>query len=228
MEFEHLRNVPVFEDLPPEDLAIISQVSIERRYKKNETIFMEGEPGEGFYYVKSGKIKIRKLSADGREHIINILGPSDVFAEVLLFNKGSYPATAIAVEESCVGIIRNSALETVIINHPRVAMNIIQVMSKKLLFIQKKVKLLAFSNSCEKIAQAVENLAWRYGRKTCHGLQIDIDITRQDIANLAGTTRETVSRVFSIMKKDKVLDWDERRIIILDAHGLRQYYENQI
>jgi len=225
VEFEYLRNVPAFEDLPPEDLAIINRVTIERIYIKNETIFMEGENGVGFHYVKSGKIKIVKLSADGREHIINILGPGEVFAEVLLFNKEPYPATAIAVEESCVGIIRNNDLEPVIINHPRVAMNIIQVMSKKLLFIQRKVKLLAFSDSYAKIAQTIENLARRHGRRTCHGLEIDIDITRQDIANLVGTTRETVSRVFSVMKKDKILEGDERRIIILDLNGLRRYYE---
>jgi CRP/FNR family transcriptional regulator len=225
VDFAYLRNVPVFEDLPPEDLAIISQVTLERKYSKNGVIFSDGEPGEGFHYVKTGKVKIVKLAADGREHIINILGPSDVFAEVLLFNKGPYPATAIAVEDSCIGIIRNSELEKVIIKHPHVAMNIIQVMSKKLLFIQQKVKSLAFSDSYAKVAQTVENLAFRYGRESQRGLEFDIDITRQDIANLAGTTRETVSRIFSAMKKEKVLDWDERRIVILDINRLHRYYE---
>lgn len=225
MNFEYLRNVPVFDELPPEDLAIISQVTAERTYKKNETVFQEDEPGEGFHYVKSGKIKITKLSQDGREHIINILGPSEVFAEVLLFNKGPYPATAIAVEESSVGIIRNSELEKIILHHPHVAINIIQVMSKKLLFAQQKIKSLAFSDSHAKVAQTIEILARRYGRKTSRGLEIDVDITRQDIANLAGTTRETASRVLSALKREKVLDGDERRIFILDINGLRQYYE---
>jgi CRP/FNR family transcriptional regulator, cyclic AMP receptor protein len=223
-----LRNIPMFEDLAPEDLTIINQVTIERRYKKNETIFIEGESGEGFHYIKSGKIKIVKISADGREHIINILGPGEVFAEVLLFNKAAYPATAIAMQDSCIGIICNSELESVIINHPKIALHIIQVMSKKLLFIQMKVKSLVFSDSYAKIAQTVESLARRYGRKTNRGLEIDVDITRQDVANLAGTTRETVSRVFSIMKKDKVLDGDERRIVVLDLPGLQQYYEDKV
>ncbi|WP_110955469.1 Crp/Fnr family transcriptional regulator [Anaerosinus massiliensis] len=225
MNFAYLRNVPVFEELPPEDLAIINQVTLERKYKKNEAIFREGDAGAGFHYVKTGKIKVIKLAADGREHIINILGPSDIFAEVLLFNQGPYPATAIAMEESCVGMIRNSELEHVIINHPNVAMNIIQAMSKKLLFIQQKVKSLAFSDSYAKVAQAVETLAYRYGKKSDLGMEIDLDFTRQDVANLAGTTRETVSRIFSAMKKEKILDWDERRLIILDLQSLRQYYE---
>ncbi|MBP2654085.1 MAG: transcriptional regulator, Crp/Fnr family [Firmicutes bacterium] len=228
MDFEYLRNVPVFEDLAPENLAIINQVIIERKYKKNDTVFCEGEPGAGFHYVKSGKVKIVKLSADGREHIINILGPGEVFAEVLLFNQGTYPATAVAIEKACIGIIKNSELERVIISHPQLALNIIRVLSRKLQYVQVKVKSLAFSDSYAKIAQTLESLAQRYGQATDRGLEVAVDITRQEVANMAGTTRETVSRVFGIMKKDRVLDGDERRIIIIDMVGLRQYYEDKM
>jgi CRP/FNR family transcriptional regulator len=90
------------------------------------------------------------------------------------------------------------------------------------------VKSLAFSDRHAKMTQAVESLTRRHGRESCRGLDLDVDITRQDIANLAGTTRETVSRVFSVMKKDKVLEGDERRIIVLDLNGLRRYYEYQM
>lgn len=76
------------------------------------------------------------------------------------------------------------------------------------------------------MTQAVESLAHRHSRESCRGLELDVDITRQDIANLAGSTRENVSCVFSVMKKGKVLGGDERRIIILDINGLRRYYEN--
>ncbi|HWR37890.1 MAG TPA: Crp/Fnr family transcriptional regulator [Patescibacteria group bacterium] len=225
---EYLRHIPVFEDLKPEDLDVINQVTAERNVRKNATVFNEGENGEGFHYVKTGKIKIIKLSADGREHIVNILGAGEVFAEVLLFNQGAYPATAVAMEDSCVGVIRNSELEKVILHYPQIALHIIKVMSKKLLYIQTKVKTMAFSDSYAKIAQTLESLAEQYGRKTERGIEVDMDITRQDIANMVGATRETVSRVFSIMKKDKVLDADERKIIVLDMDSLRDYYEQQI
>ena len=228
MRTEYLRHIPVFEDLKPEDLDAINQVTAERNIRKNVTIFHEGESGEGFHYVKTGKVKIVKLSADGREHIVNILGPGEVFAEVLLFNQGVYPATAVAIEDSTVGVIRNSELEKVILNYPRIALHIIKVMSKKLLYIQTKVKTMAFSDSYAKIAQTLESLATQYGKKTERGIEVDMDITRQDIANMVGATRETVSRVFSIMKKDKVLDADERKIIVLDLESLREYYEQQI
>ena len=225
---EYLRHIPVFEDLATDDLALINQATTERRFGKNATVFVEGEPGEGFHYIKSGNVKILKQTADGREHILNILGPGEVFAEVLLFNDAPYPATAVAVEDSVVGIIANSRLEQLLTEHPRIAVHLIRVMSKKLLFIQMKVKSFALADSLAKVAQTVENLALRYGKKTSRGVEVAVDVNRQDVANLAGTTRETVSRVFGVMKKDKVIDGDERRIIVLNLDGLKRYYQEQM
>ena len=225
VELEYLKHLPIFEELAPADLAAIDNITIERRYKKNMIIFMEGEPGEGFHYVKSGKVKIVKMAQDGREHIINILGPGDVFAEVLLFNRGPYPATSVALEDSVIGIIKNVELENVVVNNPRIALHIIRVMNKKLLHAQMKIKTLALSDTFARTAQILGRLAQQYGREVTGGIRLDIDMTRQDLANLVGTTRETVSRVLSSMKKDKVIDLAEQQIIILDEQRLSRYQE---
>lgn len=225
VELEYLKHLPIFEELAPADLAAIDNVTVERRYKKNMIIFMEGEPGEGFHYVKNGKVKIVKISQDGREHIINILGPGDVFAEVLLFNRGPYPATAVALEDSVVGIIKNTELENVVVDNPRIALHIIKIMNKKLLHAQMKIKTLALSDTFARTAQILGRLAQQYGQKVPGGIRLDIDMTRQDLANLVGTTRETVSRVLSSMKKDKVIDLAEQQIVILDERRLSRYQE---
>lgn len=225
MEFEYLKHLPVFEELAPADLAAISRVTLERRYKKNMIIFMEGEPGEGFHYVKSGKVKIIKVSQDGREHIINILGPGEVFAEVLLFNPGPYPATAVALEDSVIGIIKNSDLESVVAGNARIALHIIRVMSKKLLHAQMKIKTLALSDTFSRTAQILIRLSQQYGRAVAGGVEIDLEMTRQDLASLIGTTRETVSRVLNSMRKDKVLQFADQKIIILDEQRLHRYRE---
>jgi CRP/FNR family cyclic AMP-dependent transcriptional regulator len=225
VELEYLKHLPIFEELAPVDLAAIDNVTVERRYKKNMIIFMEGEPGEGFHYVKSGKVKIVKMAQDGREHIINILGPGEVFAEVLLFNRGPYPATSVALEDSVIGIIKNVELENVVVDNPRIALHIIRVMNKKLLHAQMKIKTLALSDTFARTAQILGRLAQQYGREVTGGIRIDIDMTRQDLANLVGTTRETVSRVLSSMKKDKVIDLAEQQIIILDEQRLSRYQE---
>ncbi len=225
LEFEYLKHLPVFEELAPADLAAISQVTLERRYKKNMIIFMEGEPGEGFHYVKSGKVKIVKMSQDGREHIINILGPGEVFAEVLLFNPGPYPATAVALEDSVIGIIKNNDLENVVAGNARIALHIIRVMSKKLLHAQMKIKTLALSDTFSRTAHVLIRLSQQYGRAVAGGVEIDLDMTRQDLANLIGTTRETVSRVLNAMRKDKVLRFADQKIIIADEKRLDRYRE---
>ena len=150
-----LRRIPVFEDLDPADLAMIDRVTTERRIDRGATVFTEGEPGEGFHFIRSGKVKVIKLAADGREHILNILGPGEVFAEVLLFNDAPYPATVVAVEDSLVGVIRNRELEALLVQQPRLAVHIIRVMSKKLLYIQSKVKTFALADSQAKIAQTL-------------------------------------------------------------------------
>lgn len=225
-ELSLLRRIPVFEDLKPTDLSLIDNATTERCIARGATVFAEGEPGEGFHFIRSGKVKIIKLAADGREHILNILGPGEVFAEVLLFNDAPYPATAVAVEDSLVGVIRNRDLEALLTEHPRLAVHIIRVMSKKLLYIQSKVKIFALEDSRAKIAQTLGYLLERYGRQTGRGVEVALEINRQDIANMAGTTRETVSRVFRTLKDDGVLEDDERRIIVREPQRLLQYRQN--
>lgn len=224
-EFAYLRKLPVFVDLEAADLAAIGRITAERRVERNRTVFAEGDPGEGFHFIRSGKVKVFKSSEDGKEHILNILGPGDVFAEVLLFNEAPYPASATAIEDSVIGVIRNRDLEALLVDYPKIAVRIIRVMSKKLQYIQSRIKLLALSDSQAKVAQALDYLAERYGRQTDRGWEVALEINRQDLANMAGTTRETVSRVFRTLKDDGVIDDDERRLVVRDRQRLRDYFE---
>ena len=224
-KFAYLRKLPVFADLEAADLAAIGRITAERRVERNRTVFAEGDPGEGFHFIRSGKVKVFKSSEDGKEHILNILGPGDVFAEVLLFNEAPYPASATAIEDSVIGVIRNRDLEALLVDYPKIAVRIIRVMSKKLQYIQSRIKLLALSDSQAKVAQALDYLTERYGRQTDRGWEVALEINRQDLANMAGTTRETVSRVFRTLKDDGVIDDDERRLVVRDRRRLRDYFE---
>ena len=224
-KFAYLRKLPVFADLEAADLAAIGRITAERRVERNRTVFAEGDPGEGFHFIRSGKVKVFKSSEDGKEHILNILGPGDVFAEVLLFNEAPYPASATAIEDSVIGVIRNRDLEALLVDYPKIAVRIIRVMSKKLQYIQSRIKLLALSDSQAKVAQALDYLTERYGRQTERGWEVALEINRQDLANMAGTTRETVSRVFRTLKDDGVIDDDERRLVVRDRRRLRDYFE---
>jgi len=111
-ETDIIRKIPIFSDLEPEELKEVSNIYIPRKYKKGQIIFFEGDPGEAVYFVKEGKIKIYKSDPEGREYILHIFGPGNIFAETVLLGGDPYPANAEAVEDSVVGVIKNSDLES--------------------------------------------------------------------------------------------------------------------
>ena len=224
MEFlEQLRKMPVFADLSDAQLKDIHSITTVRTYRKGTIIFLEGEAGEGFHFVKIGKVKIVKMTDDGREHIINILSPGDLFAEVLLFNSGTYPATSVAVEDSKIGIIKNSDLERLILGNNALALQLIKVLSQRLMFTQQKIKNLALNDVTARTAETLLRLSQQHGKPLGNGhIQITLDLSRQDLASLVGTTRETVTRTLSALKKDKLIDFDMQKITLLIPDKLKK------
>jgi len=221
-EIQYLRNIPIFAELTDVQLEQIHTKTAERLYRKGTTIFLEGDPGDGFYYVQTGKVKIVKTSDDGREHIINILGSGDLFAEVLLFNNAAYPATAIAVEDSRVGVIRNAELEKLVMQNNLLALHLIRELSRRLLFAQGKIKDLALSDVKTRTAAVLLKLLQQQGVEHSKGsAALSLDFSRQDLAALVGTTRETVTRTLSALKKDGIIEIDGHQITILDLEDLK-------
>jgi len=185
---------------------------------------MEGEPGEAFFYIKSGLVKIYKVSSDGREHILHILNEGHVFAEVTLFNNSSYPATAEVLEDAQIGMIKNSDLEKLIIKNAEISLELIKYLNKRLVEAQNKVRNLALYDTFGRTAQALVKLAEDYGKKTNEGIELDLNISRQELANIVGTTRETVIRVLAAFKKEKSIELDKSSIIIKNIDKVKLWY----
>ncbi|MCC5910819.1 MAG: Crp/Fnr family transcriptional regulator [Clostridiaceae bacterium] len=223
IEGEILRKIPAFSKLGQTDLEKISNITIEKNFKKGNLIFMEGEPGEAFYFVKSGKIKVYKTAPDGREHIFTMLSEGDVFAEVTLFNDIPYPASTEVLEDTVVGMIKNEDLEELIIQNAEIALQIIKVFSKKLFSSQQKVKELALGDTYTRIAKTLIDFSEDEGVTTNEGVEIKLHLSRQDLANMIGTARETVSRALSQFKKEGSIDIEGKRIIIKDMKKLKSW-----
>lgn len=217
-----IKNIPIFSHLSDDVLQKIIELQNIKKYKKGETIFYEGDAGEAFFFVKSGKVKIYKTSFDGRDITLNILGTSSIFAEVTLFNDINYPATVEVLENSEIGMILNKDIERMILNNNTLALQIIKVLTKRLYRSQKTLKEMAFSDTYNRTSRTLLDLCERHGKKTEFGIEIDIAITRQDIANMVGTSRETVSRIISELKKEKILDTSSKKIIVVDKDRLKE------
>lgn len=220
---ELIKHFSFFSELGEDDLERIADISLERKYKKNMIIFMEGDPGEAFYYIKSGKVKIYRTYEDGKEHILHILGDGEVFGEATLFNNIPYPASAIVYEDSVIGIIKNRDLEKLMRENSEMTLKLIKILTKKLLFAQQKVRDLAFNDVFARTASQLVKLAADYGKKTGRGIRIEIQLSRQELADMVGTTRETVSRVISKFKKEKSITEEEDKIVILNEDKLKSW-----
>lgn len=214
----YLKALPVFAGLSDDLLELIDRHTLEREFSRGQTIFLEGEAGEGFHYVIEGQVKIIKTSEDGREHIINLLQPGELFAEVLLFNNQPYPATAMAVEGARVGVIRNGDLERLVLGNNELALQVIKALSQRLLYAQRKIKNLALDDVLSRTAEVLLRLAAaKDGAKN----EIRLEFSRQDLASLVGTTRETLTRTLSALKKGGVIEFEGSLIRLIDLAYLK-------
>ncbi|MHB1392124.1 MAG: Crp/Fnr family transcriptional regulator [Clostridia bacterium] len=224
-KYDYLRQISIFSELKDEFLEKIHQISLPRKYGNGRIIIMEGEPGEAFFYVNSGLIKISKLSSDGREHILHILNEGHIFAEVTLFNKTVYPATAEVLEEAEIGMIKNEELEKLIMQNPELSLQLIKYLNKRLVEAHMKIRNLALCDTFGRTAQALLKLAEDYGKKSSKGIELDLNISRQELANIVGTTRETVIRVLTTFKKEHSIDIDKNTITIIDLEMVKEWFK---
>lgn len=223
-KYDYLKQISIFTQLAEEFLQKIDSISIIRTYTKGRIIFMEGEPGEAFFYIKSGLVKIYKVSSEGKEHILHILNEGHVFAEVTLFNNTAYPATAEVLEDAQIGIIKNSDLEKLIAENPMLSLELIKYLNNRLVEAQNKVRNLALYDTFGRTAQALVKLAEEHGKKTNEGIELDLGISRQELADIVGTTRETVIRVLAVFKKEKSIELEKSNIIIKRLDKIKQWY----
>jgi CRP/FNR family transcriptional regulator len=186
-------------------------------------IFMEGEPGDAFYFVKKGTIKLFQVLEDGREKILHFVGEGEIFAEVLLFDGGPYPATAQTLEDTEVGIIRNADMEKLLSQHGEIAVKIIKVMSRRLRQAQQHSRDLALKGAYGRLAGSLLQLARDYGTPREDGMTIDLNLSQQELASLIGTTRETVARILSDFKRLGLVGVERQRITILEPQRLAEW-----
>jgi len=220
---EYLKKIPLFVDLSDAELESIGRLARVRNYKKGMLIFMEREPGEALYFVISGKVKVSKATADGREQILHILQHGDVFAEVVLIDRGPYPATAEVIEAWQIGMLMSDDIENLLRSNSEIALKLLRLLSKRLRLAQAKVRDLALKDTYGRLASMLLILGKDHGEPSAAGLKIDLPLSRQEFANLIGTTRETVTRVLGDFKKYKCIDLDKQAIIIIDEEKLKTW-----
>lgn len=220
-----LKSIPLFSPLDEISLKNISSALSERDFKRNEYIFYENEPANAFGIVIKGRVKIVKHSLEGKEVIIRIIPEKQIFGEVAMFDNLPYPASAIAMEDSKILMFEKATFLAVIKKEPSIAWEIIMDLSRKLRDASQALKEVASERVERRIASLLLRLGEYYGEKKGSAIELKFPITRQEIADMCGTTVETAIRIMSRFTKEGIIETEKGTIKILTPETLTRIIE---
>jgi CRP/FNR family transcriptional regulator, cyclic AMP receptor protein len=216
-----LSEFTLFRELTDIELNKITDISIVRDWKKHSHVFLQGDPLENVYFIFDGKIKVYKSDINGKEQIVDIIKKGNMFPHVGFFRKGSYPAFAEVLEPSTLIAVPISQFENVLIENPELCIKVFKVLGEKIINLQDRLEEQILNNTYEQIIKLLVRLAQNYGKELENNrLWLEAEFTNKDLANMIGTTRETISRTLTRMKRDELIELDEEGNMILDPKKL--------
>ncbi len=215
-QFDHIvPQVPFLACLSEPELADLRNYVVEKRFKKNQVILYEEDTPNYLYFVYSGKVKAIQLSADGQERILAIRKKGDFFGEMAILDGMTTPATVIAIEDAKVGFISRKDFENHLLQNRRALMEIISLLCLRLRESWLMLRVLSFADAEERIRVVLKIIGDQFGVKDPRGTIINLKLTHKDIAELASTARETVSRSISRFVQSGEIEILENKHILL-------------
>ncbi len=218
-----LEGVGLFNGLNSCEMEEVKQHFQHVSYKKREMIFSEGERSEWLYIVIEGKVKITKLSNDGKEIILELIQEKELFGAVAVFKDFPYPANGVSMEPTQVLRISRKDLLKLLDRYPNIMLTLASIMADRVKDSYEMIKSIALECVESRIASLLLKLADKTASVRDRGLVIDIKLTRQDIADMVGTTVETSIRTFSKFKKEGLISERNGRIVIKNRLGMEMY-----
>ena len=216
MDFTILKNVPLFASIADEQLQKISSLLMEKKYNKDAIIVMENDDGDSLYIIKEGSVKVTRYSDEGGEVILTILNDDDFFGEMSLIDGEVRSANVIALEKTIVYVLTRHDLMALIEKNPCIAIAMLEEMAARLRKSDKYIKGLSLSDAETRVGMTLFNLSEQMGSIKNGEVTIDKMPYQQDIANMSGTTRETVSRMLKLLEDKKIIEKVGRKVIIKD------------
>jgi CRP/FNR family transcriptional regulator len=220
---QHLSQVDLFKGLTVEQLDAITRIVSDKKYKKGQLIFSEGDEGVGFYLVIQGRVKVYKLSPEGKEQIMHIFGPGHPFAEVPVFEGSRYPANAEAMDQCRLFFFPKKGFISLIQESPSLAMNMLASLSQRLKQFSNLIETLSLKEVPGRLASYLLYLSDKNGSID----EFKLDIAKSQLASLLGTIPETLSRIFAKIGSKELVRINGPHITILDRTGLEDLAEGE-
>jgi len=215
-----LRQSPLFSALDDEAATALRASMSETRLRRGEVLFHEGDEGDKLYIVTEGKVKLGRTSSDGRENLLAIQGPGQMFGELSLFDPGPRSATVTAVTDATFSSLSHEDLLRWLDGRPAVARGLLAQLAGRLRRANDVVADLVFSDVPGRVAKALLDLADRFGRTAEDGIHVHHDLTQEELAQLVGASRETVNKALADFAHRGWLRLEGKSVLILDPERL--------
>jgi CRP-like cAMP-binding protein len=213
----------IFCDMEHHGMAEVGQNKVMNHYKKGQTIFFQGNPPFGLYCISSGKIKVYKMGNDGKESIIRIAGPGDVLGHRSLFSSENYGATATVIEEASICFLDKNFIHSLMKRDHTVSLNLIQKLSRDMGLAEAKNASMSHKNARERLSELFLGFKKNYGIEEDGRWRLDIKLNRDEIASLVGTAPETIIRLITEFKEEKIMEQEGKILYILNEEKLLEF-----
>ena len=217
---EVIRKAPLFTALDDAASASLLANMVSVKIAKGTILFAEGDGGDQLYVIAEGKLKLGTSSGDGRENLLSILGPGEMFGELSLFDPGPRTSTATAVTDAKLLSLGQEKLLPWLVENPKVSLQLLASLAQRLRRTNEAVGDLVFSDVPGRVAKALIDLGERFGKKTDEGLFVHHDLTQEELAQLVGASRETVNKALADFAGRNWLKLDGRAVLITDLERL--------
>jgi CRP-like cAMP-binding protein len=222
-----IRELALFRDMDGDELDQLLKQATSRRVPANEVVFEQGAPALEFFVLLHGRLKVTQVTPDGQQVVVRVVNPGDLFGIARALQRQDYPGTATAAVDSIAIVWPMSVWDAALRAHPRLAANAMQVMGQRLQEAHTKLRELATEDVERRVAHAVLRLVQQSGKKTPDGIRIDFPISREDIAQMTGTTLHTVSRILSSWETAGLVEGGRQKLMVKDAHRLQLLAEGR-
>jgi CRP/FNR family transcriptional regulator, cyclic AMP receptor protein len=217
-----LRRAPLFDALDDDSAAALQAGVTIVELARADRVFEEGASGNQLYVVLDGKIKLTRAAADGRENLLSVLGPGEMFGELSLFDPRPRTASAVAVTDSRLGALAHDDLRRWLTGRPDVALHLLQALAQRLRRANDVMADLVFTDVPGRVAKALLDLADRFGEPRDDGLQVNHDLTQEELAQLVGASRETVNKALADFAARGWLQLSAKSVLLIDPERLRK------
>ncbi|KRE60835.1 Crp/Fnr family transcriptional regulator [Nostocoides sp. Soil756] len=222
MDHDVVRKAPLFSPLDEAAAESLIATMSSSRLERGDVLFHEGDQGDRLYVIAEGKIKLGRTSSDGRENLLAILGPGEMFGELSLFDPGPRTATATAVAETQLVSMGHEQLKEFLAQRPGVALTLLSALARRLRRTNDVLADLVFTDVPGRVAKALLDLAGRFGRPVDEGVMVAHDLTQEELAQLVGASRETVNKALADFASRGWLRLEARAVLLLDVERLRR------